>query len=300
MVRVRLDLGYDGTHFSGWAQQPDRRTVEGVLRVGLGRVLRLDPAPTLVTAGRTDAGVHARGAVAHVDLPRSAWGAMTGRDGAQPDVMLRRRLRGVLPDDVVVHRVALTSVDFDARFSAIYRRYRYRLCDRVDELDPLRRFDTVAWRRPLDLDAMQQASSQLIGLADFAAFCRARPGATTIRCLTEFSWARGAQDGILRARVVADAFCHSMVRALVGAIVVVGEGRQDPGWPAQVLRAGRRDPGVPVMPAHGLTLDEVGYPVETDYAARSAQARAIRTLPLVSSSDDGIRNSVDEQCKSLE
>ncbi len=225
---------------------------------------------------------------------------MTSRDDAEPGVVLRRRLRGVLPTDIVVHRVVLTSPDFDARFSAIYRRYRYRLCDRAHEVDPLRRFDTVAWRRPLDLGAMQEASAQLVGLADFAAFCRARPGATTIRRLIEFSWSRGPQDGILRARVVADAFCHSMVRALVGAIVVVGEGRQDSGWPAAVLRAGRRDPGVPVMPAHGLTLDEVGYPDQRDYAARSVQARAIRTLPLPPSSGDAVSSSLGDQCKSIE
>ncbi|MGC0142873.1 tRNA pseudouridine(38-40) synthase TruA [Pseudactinotalea sp. Z1732] len=276
-VRIRLDLAYDGTEFSGWAAQPGLRTVEGELRRGLGTILRTEP-PRLVVGGRTDAGVHARGSVVHTDVDAAAWESLPGRSDRAPAQAALTRLAGVLPPDIVVRRATVVSTDFDARFSALRRRYSYRLCDRPALADPLRRRDTVIVPRPLDSEAMNTAADMLCGLHDFAAFCRPREGATTIRTLEDFSWQRPT-EGVLEGTVVADAFCHSMVRALVGAVVAIGQGRQEPGWAAAVLAARRRDPAVMVMPAHGLCLEEITYPPTHELGARATQARAVRELP---------------------
>ncbi len=184
---------------------------------------------------------------------------LAGRSGRPAQEGALNRLRGVLPADLVVHRVAPAAPGFDARFSAMWRRYRYRLCDRLETLDPLRRHDTVVHRRPLDVAAMHEASQALLGLQDFAAFCKRREGATTVRTLLELGWTREA-DGTVVGTVVADAFCHSMVRSLVGVVVPVGEGRRPVSWPLEVLTAARRDAAVVVMPPHGLSLEEVAYP----------------------------------------
>lgn len=274
-VRLRLDLAYDGMAFSGWAGQPGRRSVEGDLTAALGTVLRAGEPVRLTVAGRTDAGVHARGQVAHADVDAAAYRALTGRGSRTPEEALVTRLAGVLPADLVVKEVACAPAGFDARFSATSRRYSYRIADAYAARDPVRRHETVWWRHPLDADAMTQAGADLLGLHDFAAFCRRREGATTVRTLLEFAWVRGP-DGVLEARVVADAFCHSMVRSLVGAVVPVGQGRYPPGWPAEVLATGQRSPQVRVMPAHGLCLEEVTYPADALLAQRAAQARSRR------------------------
>jgi tRNA pseudouridine38-40 synthase len=265
--RLRLDLGYDGGEFSGWARQPGRRTVQQVTEEALGHLLRLTEPVSLTVAGRTDAGVHARGQVAHVDVPAGAWLAVAP--------VALRRLRGLLPPDVRVTQISLAAPGFDARFSALCRRYSYRVCDDPAGPDPLRRHDTLAYRRPLDVSAMAEAAARLVGEHDFAAFCRRREGASTIRELLELSWAR-AEPGVLVGRVVADAFCHSMVRALTGALLKVGEGARPPGWPAEVLRAAVRDPAVPVVPPHGLCLEEVRYPEAGQLAARARATRRLR------------------------
>jgi tRNA pseudouridine38-40 synthase len=277
-TRSRLDLAYDGTDFSGWASQPGRRTVEGELTAALAQVLRLDVGPRLVVAGRTDAGVHARGQVAHVDLPPEALATVPGRGDREPLEALRDRLSGALAPDLVVRRVSVAPAGFDARFAALHRRYSYRVSDDADRLDPLLRRQMLAVPRALDVAAMTEASARLMGLNDFAAFCKRREGATTVRTLLDFSWAR--EDDLLVATVVADAFCHSMVRALVGAVLEVGRGRRDPGWPAELLAAGVRDPAAPVVPPHGLCLEEVGYPPDDQLAARVNQARARRDMML--------------------
>lgn len=276
-LRVRLDLAYDGTGFAGWAAQPGLRTVEGVLGDALTTVLRAPDPVRLTVAGRTDAGVHARGQVAHADVDAAAWAALPGRADRLPQDAAVTRLAGVLPPDVVVRRADPAPDGFDARFSATSRRYAYRLADPGSLQDPLRRLDTVRHRRPLDVAAMDEAARALLGLHDFAAFCRRREGATTVRTLLTYGWARD-DDGVVVGTVVADAFCHSMVRALVGALVPVGEGRRPTGWPAQVLGARVRDTGVVVMPPHGLSLEEVVYPPDGDLAARAVEARAVRTL----------------------
>ena len=276
-MRLRIDLAYDGTGFSGWAAQPGRRTVEEALAGALTTVLRAREPVRLTVAGRTDAGVHARGQVAHADVDADAFDRLAGRSGRTPDVAAVARLRGVLPPDLVVRRVSVAPAGFDARFSALRRRYLYRVVDDPGGADPLRRHDTVVVRDLLDVTAMDRAAKALVGLHDFAAFCKRREGASTVRTLLEYSWRR-TDEGVLEGTVVADAFCHSMVRALVGAVVPVGQGRAEVGFPAEVLTARVRDPRVKVMPAHGLSLEQVVYPADADLAARAAEARAVRSL----------------------
>ncbi len=276
-VRIRIDFAYDGSDFSGWARQPGLRTVEETLATALGTVLRSAP-PRLTVGGRTDAGVHARGSVCHLEVDPQVWGAVPGRSDRAPGEALVSRLRGVLPADVVVRAASPVPDVFDARFSALRRRYSYRISDRPHLLDPLRRRDTVVWRRPLRAEAMDRAASSLTGLHDFAAFCRPREGATTVRTLLVYGWRRD-EDGVLVGTVEADAFCHSMVRALVGAVVPVGEARRPVGWPREVREAARRDPAVQVMPAHGLCLEEIVYPQGEDaLAALDRESRAVRQL----------------------
>ena len=267
MTRLRIDLAYDGGAFHGWASQPGLRTVQGVLEDSLGRVLRLDPAPVLTVAGRTDAGVHARGQVCHVDV----------EDPALSPTDLLRRLRRICPDDIAIRDVTEAPDGFDARFSAVWRRYCYRLIDSAQVPDPLLRNHVVQLRHPLHLGTAQEATRLLTGLRDFAPFCKAREGATTIRDLREFTVTRRG-DGVVEVHLLADAFCHSMVRALVGALTVVGAGRRNLTWLEEVARSDRRCGEVPLMPAHGLVLEEVGYPADEQLASRAREARARRSL----------------------
>jgi len=268
-VRVRLDLSYDGADFSGWAKQRSRRTVQGELESAIRTVLRLPEPVELTVAGRTDAGVHARGQVAHVDLPAEAWAAEGER--------LRRRLAGRLPWDVRVWQVAEAPVGFNARFSAIWRRYAYRVGDHPGGVDPLLRGHVLWHDRPVDVDLMNAAAEHMLGEHDFAAYCKKREGATTIRTLLDLRWERTA-DGLAVATVRADAFCHNMVRALVGAMLLVGDGHRPVGFPAEVLAGRVRHSAVNVVRPHGLTLEEVGYPADELLAARNREARNLRTL----------------------
>ncbi|WP_203569080.1 tRNA pseudouridine(38-40) synthase TruA [Aestuariimicrobium ganziense] len=274
MTRWRIDLAYDGTDFSGWARQPGLRTVQGTCEDWIGQVLRLREPVTLTVAGRTDAGVHASAQVAHVDLPDDL--VVDDRGGARPlEQVLTHRLRRVLPDDVVVHAVSPAPPGFDARFSAIWRRYCYRIWDAASVPVPTLRRRVVTVRGELDLAALNRGASQLLGLRDFAAFCRPREGATTIRDLHRFEAAR-TDDGTVEVTVVADAFCHSMVRSLVGAVTAVAQGRRPTGWIDQVAASPVRHGEVLVMPAHGLTLEQVGYPADDQLAERATAARARR------------------------
>ncbi|BDZ39266.1 tRNA pseudouridine(38-40) synthase TruA [Microbacterium suwonense] len=277
-MRIRLDIAYDGTHFRGWATQPGLRTVQGVLEVALARIL--GSAARLVVAGRTDAGVHASGQVAHVDLDDAQWArirARQGRAGSDPAGALAHRIRGVLGQypDVTVTRSALAPEGFDARFSAVWRRYRYRLADLTVGYDPMRRNDTTTVRAELDGQSMDAAARTLIGLHDFAAYCKPREEATTIRTLLDYRWARDA-EGVLVAEVKADAFCHSMVRALVGACAAVGEGRLSVDDVVRLRDDLTRTSAFKVLPARGLTLAEVGYPDDSLLASRAEQTRARR------------------------
>lgn len=277
MPRIRLDIAYDGTHFRGWARQPGLRTVQGALEGALERIIG-SPVP-LTVAGRTDAGVHATGQVAHADLDDEQWQRATQRrrdvprpgDPVEP---LARRISGVLGQypDVAVSRVSTAPEGFDARFSATWRRYEYRIADAVAGYDPLERLRTTTVRTELDVEAMDAAARSLIGLHDFAAYCKPRPGATTIRTLLEYDWHRD-ERGILIANVRADAFCHSMVRALVGACVAAGEGKLAPEHLIAIRDARLRTSEFKVLAARGLTLTEVGYPADDLLAARAEQTR---------------------------
>jgi len=265
LVRLRLDISYDGTDFAGWAVQREQRTVQAVLTEALTRIMRVPVE--LTVAGRTDAGVHATGQVAHFDVPAAVWAGLAES--------LLRRLSGVLPADVRVRAVAPAPADFDARFGALRRWYEYRITNDAWGVEPLRRRDTLWWPRQLDVEAMVAASAGLLGEHDFVAFCRRREGATTIRELLELSWRRGLDD-VLVATVSADAFCHSMVRSLIGALLAVGDGRRPVEWPAELLRLSARANDVTVAPAHGLTLVRVDYPVDDELAARIAATRRLR------------------------
>ncbi len=264
-MRIRLDLSYDGARFHGWAAQPGLRTVQGEVEAAMATILRLDPAPSLTCAGRTDAGVHARGQVAHVDL-----------DEPVDADTLARRVRRLLPCDIRLRGLGEAPAGFDARFSALERRYAYRLRDHGAG-DPLLRNHVVDWPHELDTEAMNAAALPLLGEHDFAAFCKKREGATTIRTLRELHTER--HDGVLETTVRADAFCHSMVRSLMGALVAVGEHRHDADWTASVLAQAERHPHVRVMPAHGLVLEEVLYPPDEDLAARATESRRRRDAP---------------------
>ncbi len=277
-MRIRLDIAYDGTHFRGWAKQPTLRTVQGTLEPALARIVGSDVQ--FVVAGRTDAGVHATGQVAHVDLDEAQWARVERRQGRgtiDPVGAIAGRMRGVLGaySDVTVTRSSLAPEGFDARFSAVWRRYRYRLADAQAGYDPLRRLDTTSIRGELDEASMDAAARTLIGLHDFAAYCKPREEATTIRTLLDYRWARDA-DGVLVAEVKADAFCHSMVRALVGGCVAVGEGRLDVGDLVVLRDALTRTSEFKVLAARGLTLTEVGYPADDLLASRAEQTRARR------------------------
>ncbi|GGO96483.1 tRNA pseudouridine synthase A [Actinomyces gaoshouyii] len=308
LVRVRLDLAYDGAGFAGWAAQPGLRTVEGVITEALGTVLRVPVR--LTVAGRTDAGVHAAAQVAHFDVAQEAWRSLPGRSDRAPGQALLTRLAGVLArearesaasggagtaprgtSDVVVNGAREAPEGFDARFSATERAYRYRIADggpAAGSRDPGRRGSVLWIPEALDVGAMRRAAAPLLGEHDFLGYCKPREGATTIRTLKRLEWSRvpggatgreGADEGLVVLDVVADAFCHSMVRSLVGACLAVGQGRRDEDWPARILLSASRDAAAPVAPAHGLTLERVSYPADDELADRAERARALRTLP---------------------
>ncbi len=279
VLRLRLDLAYDGTDFHGWAKQGQSglRTVQGVLEDALGKVLRIDAE--LTVAGRTDAGVHAAAQVAHLDVPadRLEQRSIDGDPGR-----LVRRLARLLPEDVRVHDCSLAPEGFDARFSALRRHYIYRVTTHPRGALPVRARDTTVWPKPVDPAAMQTAADVLVGLHDFAAFCKARPHATTVRDLQSFTWhdiSTPQEPRLYEARVSADAFCWSMVRSLVGTCLAAGEGRRDDVFVRGLLDERSRSSRIPVAAARGLSLIGVDYPAEEELAARALTTRDRRTLP---------------------
>ena len=261
-LRLKIKLAYDGTAFSGWAKQPDRRTVQEEFERAFSTVSR-HQCETIV-AGRTDAGVHATAQIIHVDVP-------VGTD----QIDLAYRLNRLLDTDIRVLEIEEAPEGFHARFSALRRHYQYQIVDGNRAINPLDRYDRASWYRPLDLDRLNEASSLLLGEHDFAAFCKFREGATTIRTLETFNWERKA-DGLLVAQVVADAFCYSMVRNLVGAAVCVAEGRFEPNWIAEMLANRQRISDSMVFPPEGLTLVQVDYPNNAQLLARAALTIARR------------------------
>jgi tRNA pseudouridine38-40 synthase len=274
-MRVRLDLAYDGTNFAGWTKQPGLRTVQGEIESALGSIMqRFGPPPTLTVAGRTDAGVHATGQVAHLDLSAE-------QSASLELATLVRRLNAIAGriGDIRIHGATVAPAGFDARFSAIWRRYEYRVADTRSAKNPLERQNTLWHRGELDIGAMNTAAESLRGFHDWASFCRPREGATTIRTLQEFRWER-LPTGVLLATVQADAFCHSMVRSLVGATLAVGAGTLQPADLVPLRDARTRTSAFKVVAANGLTLVEVGYPADAELGERATLTRARREARL--------------------
>lgn len=299
-VRLRLDCAYDGAAFCGWAAQPGLASVQGTLEDALTTLSR-GHASRLTVAGRTDAGVHARGQVAHVDVPLGTFMSAPGRSHRTPEEAFARRLnaivgraRGSAQPDVVVRSVSLAPPGFDARFSALWRRYIYRIADATAPRDPLVRGSVLWVDRDLDDTAMHRALTALVGEHDFASFCKPRPEATTIRTLLEASVR--SVGGIIEVELRADAFCHSMVRAIVGALLAVGQGRRPVEWVGEVLDSRNRT-SMAVAPPHGLTLEEVGYPPDSELAMRALQTRARRDQSSSSSSSNA--NSPESSSRSV-
>lgn len=279
-MRVRLDLSYDGGPFSGWALQPGLRTVQGSLEEALTLLLQ---RPVRVTvAGRTDAGVHARGQVVHLDLTEAEWLSLPRGHELDPAVALLRRLRGALSrvlgdltGAVEVHDAGLAPEGFDARFSALWRRYSYRIADGPERWDPVLRSITLWHKSAVDVSVMNHGVQALLGLQDFRSYCKPREGATTVRELQKFSFERGS-DGVIVATVQADAFCHNMVRSLVGSALRVGEGLESPEWLHARLLERKRDAKSLLAAPHPLVLEEVAYPLDSELLARAELTRARR------------------------
>ena len=263
-LRLRIHLAYDGTNFSGWSTQPERRTVQEEIESALEKLART--RVETIVAGRTDAGVHARDQVIHVDIPEFETGPYQKKINWNYDD-LPYRLNRILDEDIRVLSVALAPRGFHARFSALRRKYEYKIVDSNRTVLPLARYDVAPWYRPLSLELLQEASVLLLGQHDFAAFCKYRPGGTTIRTLEEFSWNRSA-DETLVARITADAFCYSMVRNLVGAVVCVADGRFDSKWVKELLDNRQRVSDSLVFPARGLTFVNVEYPPDGELLER--------------------------------
>ena len=302
-MRVRMDLAYDGTFFRGWAAQPGLRTVQGELTEALSTILRVPVQ--LTVAGRTDAGVHASHQVVHFDVDAEAWQALAGRNGVDPAQALRRRTQALLkraanpkttsrPElglvalgesagngaDIVVGAVSQVGGDFDARFSALRRTYRYRVADGVARHDPRLRSSVLWTDQELDLEAMNRSLQPLLGEHEFLSYCKPRQGASTIRSLLAAAWSRpesGVDAGLAVFEVSADAFCHHMVRSLVGATLTVGQGRNSEEWPAELLARRSRELAAPLAPAHGLTLEAITYPEPRRWAEQAQAARVLRT-----------------------
>jgi len=273
-VRIRIDLSYDGSDFHGWAVQPELRTVQGEVHRALAMALRL-PQVWVTCAGRTDTGVHARGQVIHLDVEETVLAASAGRAQLPPAEALVRKLNGILDADVRVQTARVVPDAFDARFSALWRRYAYRVADGPAAYDPLTRNHVLHWPRPLDLAAMNLAAADLLGLNDYTSFCKAREGATSIRRVERLTWERD-ERGLATMTVLADAFCHSMVRALVGCLLAIGEGRRDVPWAGEMLARATRSSDIHIASARGLTLEEVGYPSDDELADRLLVTRARR------------------------
>lgn len=268
LLRIRMDLAYDGGQFRGWARQPGLRTVQGELTQAVSRVLRM-PEPRIVVAGRTDTGVHALGQVCHLDVPQQRW---PGREAGL------WRLNAVLPEDIRILDAQIAPEGFDARFSALFRRYEYLISD-SGLLDPRARGSVVVRRRALNAVAMHEAAQVLRGEHDFAAFCKARPEASSVRTVLAIGVERRddpRDPRLICVGITADAFCHSMVRSVVGALVAVGEGRLDRDALASILAQATRTSRFATAAAHGLALAEVGYPAPEELAAQAVRARRFR------------------------
>jgi len=272
--RYRIDFGYDGTDFSGFAKQPGLRTVQAELVKAIAVIFGKDDNDfKLRVAGRTDAGVHAQHQVAHLDLTT----AQLKRIGRNPDVA--GRINTALPKDIRVFSFDVAPEGFDARYSATFRKYRYRVADKNCFVDPLDGRYVLEVKPELDLKLMRQAAKVLIGLHDFGGFCKPRAGATTIRKLRSIKIARNQRQGrIIEIELKGDAFCHNMVRSIVGALVAVGRGRASVSDVQKRLKSGSRAGALKVVAARGLSLIEVGYPKDSKMGLQAQNTRKRRVL----------------------
>ena len=251
--RLRVDLTYDGTHFSGWAKQPGLRTIQEDFETALSTLIRGEVST--IVAGRTDAGVHAKHQVLHVDLPE---------DTEVENLVFR--LNQLLKADLRVLSATWAPLYFHARFGPNSRTYQYKIVDGGKVTAPLDRHDCASWFRQLDIDLMNEATKLLLGEHDFFTFCKHREGTSTIKNLLEFNWRRDEQ-GLVVGQITANSFGYNMVRNLVGAAVCVGEGRFEPGWMKKILDQRVRISDSYVFPAKGLTLIKVNFPPPDQYLA---------------------------------
>lgn len=274
--RFRIDFAYDGTDFNGWAKQPGLRTVQGDLLAVLEQIFgESENDFGMRVAGRTDAGVHADHQVCHIDLSE----AQLKRLGRTP--LTATRLNNLLPADIAVHSVTEAADGFDARFSAIGRSYKYLITDGLCKPNPKRARYALSLKKELDVDLMQKATLLLVGLKDFGAFCKPREGATTIRELRTLTVTR-LPDSSVEVFLEADAFCHNMVRAIVGSLIAVGEKRQSLDELKQMQEAAKRGAKVKVVDPRGLTLDAISYPSDEKLAEQAQRARRRRTAEEIS------------------
>lgn len=297
-IRLRIDCAYDGAPFAGWAKQPGLVTVQGVLEQALEMIFR---EPVFCTvAGRTDAGVHALHQVVHCDVPQTRWLQIPGRSQLSPEQGFPRKLRGalsraladaekelkvpsrlqsLLQKAITVSAVRVVPVTFDARFSALGRTYRYLIEDGFTSFGSNPLYRHLAWQidQELDVELMNRAATELLGLHDFLSFCKPREGATTIRELREVSFVR-REDHLIEATISADAFCHNMVRTLIASLALVGEGKKDLAWLQSRLDEPIRDSQVRLASPRGLALAQIEYPAQELYAVQAQQTRAMREL----------------------
>ena len=261
--RARITLSYDGTNFFGWGKQKDYRTVQGELEEALFTLFQQNV--DTVVAGRTDAGVHAIGQVCHVDLPENDY------------TDIAYRLNRILTDEIRIHSVEQAPDGFHARFGALRRHYVYKIKDGNGLITPTSRLDIAPWYRDLDIDLMNQAAATLIGENDFFSYARFRENATTVRDLQRFEFERDA-NGLILAHVTADAFLYNMVRALIGTMVYIGEGRFPTTWAREILDKKERPSDSVVFPAKGLTFVGVDYPADSELKSRIQKTLQHRTV----------------------
>jgi tRNA pseudouridine38-40 synthase len=261
--RYRIDLAYDGTDFNGFSKQPELRTVAGELLSGLVKIFGEDEEDfRMRVAGRTDKGVHAQAQVVHLDLTTEQLKRIRRGHG------VAERLNKIIDPDVRVISFEEADPGFHARFSALSRRYRYSIADRSVTPNPMTsRYQLeILWH--LDVAPMIEAAKEFTGLRDFRAFCKERDGTTTIRELREISIKR-RPNGVIDIEIEADAFCHNMVRSIVGALMSAGSGRTSMAAIRKALKGKRTQHAYKVQAPEGLTLIKIAYPAKSKLAAQA-------------------------------